>query len=115
MIEAVGERRWPVVYQRHAIVRDAAGKGEGPVLPLAYFSDGVRYTSAISGQPRTISGVWLVNLQTQKRYWIGGMPSQDTCRCGCRGWCSVFPSMNCVSWMLGQLARGMRSPTQRDN
>ena len=84
------------------------------MVPLALFLDGVRYTSMIAGRAGTVLGFCLTNLVTEKRYWVGGVRSGDTCRCGCRGWCTLFPLLNSLKWMIAQLAQGKRFDRRHD-
>ena len=103
--------KWPPIYDSHSVVRDARKKRQPRPLPLAVFLDGVRVTSQVAGRPESILGLWLINLVNQKRYYFGSLRSGNTCRCGCRGWCSTRPCLNAFAWALNQLADGKRYDT----
>eukprot|EP00959_Pyramimonas_sp_CCMP1952_P123033 2572019-Pyramimonas_sp.AAC.1 len=58
----------PPVYQQNKVVRDNIRDGRRPPLPLALYTDGVAYTSAISGRADSITGFSIVNVLTQRRH-----------------------------------------------
>eukprot|EP00959_Pyramimonas_sp_CCMP1952_P316307 6620507-Pyramimonas_sp.AAC.1 len=71
MIGTIAERTWPAVYHQHPVTLDARANGQADPLPLALFIGGVRYSSNVAGRADSISGVWLINLMTSKRYYFG--------------------------------------------
>ena len=114
MIEDAQTMSLPQIYHDHPVVQDAARKKQPRPLPLAVFLDGVRFTSIVAGRSDSVLGLWVVNLVTKQRYWFGGLRTNDICRCGCRGWDSIFPVLSCFAWQLAQLAEGRRFNVRQD-
>ena len=100
------------IYKSHPLVQKALAARERAPLPVAIYLDSVRYTSMIAGRSDSILGLWLVNLLSSKRHVLGVLRHQDFCRCGCHGWCTIFPALRAVAWMVESLQNG-RSPIQR--
>ena len=87
-------------YCEHNQVAKAAAMGWDRPIPLALYVDGVTFKQAASGRSDTTLGVWLTNLLTGSRYLVACVRDSDTCDCGCRGWCTIWPILNYVRWML---------------
>ena len=82
---------------------------EGPVLPIGIYLDGVKFQNR-----DTALGMWLINLVTQRRHLLLCLRKKLMCRCGCRGWCSLFPAFQFISWLLGTLSSGRYPETRHD-
>jgi hypothetical protein len=39
---------------------------------------------------------------------------EDCCKCGCRGWCSLFPVLDVLRWSLSQAAVGTNDTRRHD-
>jgi hypothetical protein len=39
---------------------------------------------------------------------------EDCCKCGCRGWCSLFPVLDVIRWSLSQAAVGTNDTRRHD-
>ena len=59
-------------------------------------------------------GIWAFNAITQKRHYIVGLRVLDFCRCGCGGWCTLYPVMLMLHWSLISLKLGER-PAMKHN
>ena len=85
--------------------RDATAK----VVPLALYSDGVQYEKRDS-----VTGLWMINLATNKRYLLLVLRKRTRCGCACKGWCSVYASLDYVKWLLEILAEGIHPHRRHD-
>eukprot|EP00969_Alexandrium_andersonii_P011182 485865-Alexandrium_andersonii.AAC.1 len=70
----------------------AAARAEGATaVPCALYLDGVRFTRSIgTGRQDSFVGFYTYNLLTGKRHVAGLLRRSELCRCGCRGWCSLY-------------------------
>ena len=96
---AIAERALPRLYFRHAVVANAPA--DCPVFPLAIYLDGVSFT-----RNDTVLRIWLVCLLTNRRWLLMAIRKSDTCKCGCRGWCSLHPLFSVLAWSSVALAEG---------
>ena len=74
---------WPPVYRHHAVVLRCA---RGEAIPIAFYLDGVPLAKRDS-----VLGFWIVNLASGKRHCLVVLRKGFMCKCGCRGWCSLWP------------------------
>ena len=102
MTEGVKKKVWPETYWENAVVRDCQAKGQELPVPLALYVDGVPYTKTGS-----FVAFWITNLVTSQRNLVALLRKSDFCRCGCRGWCSLYPVLLFLSWSLKAMASGM--------
>ena len=51
---------------------------------------------------------------TLKRHIVVALRSIDICKCGCRGYCTLFPILSCIRWQLEALAAGVRPTARHD-
>ena len=56
----------------------------------------------------------MYNCVTQRRHYLESLQLQDMCRCGGRGWCSIYPLMAAFAWSLRALKHGRRPPARHD-
>lgn len=112
--QTIAETVLPPVYHEHHLVRDARQNGLPLPVPLALYCDGVRYTAPLAGRSDSIVGIWAINLLSSKRHLLATVRSRDMCRCGCRGWDTLFPVWQMVAWSLEALARGRRPDARHD-
>ena len=67
----------------------------------------LRYGGAAgAGRLRTIIVVSCCNLVTGRRHVMGVLRKHVCCRCGCKGWCSLYPLLSFVRWSIDALAEG---------
>ena len=98
----------PPCYADHPVVRrfDAP---DDPVLPLCMFIDGAPYS-----QVDSVVGVWVENYITGRRYLVAALRKRLLCKCGCRGWCSMFPIFQTLSWSFRCLADKLHPLSRHD-
>jgi hypothetical protein len=96
--ETVAASEWCENYTQHPLVKSEPA---GSVLPLGIYIDGVKYHSRDS----TI-GFWAINLLTSRRHLLACLPKRELCRCGCHGWCSLFPVLAFVEWTFAAMVAG---------
>lgn len=77
------------------------------VFPVVLYLDGVKFTRTDS-----VQGVFLYNLLSQRRFLVAAVRKGQLCRCGCRGYCTLFPVLLYIRWCLDAMATG-RSPSNR--
>jgi hypothetical protein len=105
LLEAsVGQQSWCKNYMDHPVVRM---HGAGKVLPIGIYVDGVQYQR----RNGTVA-FWCINLVTQRRHLILALQKRDFCRCGCRGYCSIFPALSVIEWSVASMVAGSY-PSQR--
>ena len=100
----------PACYTEHTMVQEARALGKRLPLPLAVYLDGVAFTSVMAGRSDTVLGIWVICLATFKRHLFAAVRSLDHCRCGCRGWCTLFPLFACLAWQLLAMQSGLPPP-----
>lgn len=77
------EDELPLAYLDHPVVRAAP---PATVLPLSIYIDGLPITKTDG-----VIGFHVKNLVTGARHICGTLRKSRLCKCGCRGWCSIFP------------------------
>lgn len=98
----------------HPVTTAARNSGEPLPVPLAFYLDGVAYTSALAGRQDGVLGMWGINLLTWCRHLIATVRKLDVCRCGCKGWCALYPLFHAIAWMFSMLQSGRSSLTKHD-
>eukprot|EP00959_Pyramimonas_sp_CCMP1952_P460142 9479385-Pyramimonas_sp.AAC.1 len=83
-------------------------QGHPEPIPLAIYTDGVRYTSALNSNTDSLLGVWVVNMVSQKRHLVCSLRENQFCSCGCKGWCTYWVIPRYLKWNLEALATGRR-------
>lgn len=94
----------PQSYTQHAAVK---GEPSRPVYPLYFYVDGVAFARHDS-----VVGFYLYNGLTGVRHLCAALRKSELCKCGCRGWCSLWAVLSFLSWSIGCLFRG-RFPERR--
>ena len=77
------------------------GAIENPAQPFAIFIDGLPYALDDS-----VIGFWNVDVITGVRQLSAILRKRRMCRCGCRGWCSLYPFFQSMRWQYESLSRG---------
>ena len=98
----------PPVYHEHRVVRDGAAAGVD-VVPTALYVDGVPYTKTDG-----VIGWWLVNIASGRRHLLVVVRKRNTCKCGCRGWCTFFAVFDYLRWALAAMAEGSWPTSRHD-
>ena len=84
-----------------------------PVYPIALYADGVRYTRAGQlGKIDSLINFTIHNLASGRRHLISVVAKRELCKCGCRGWCSMYVLMHFFKHCLVACAHGIR-PNRR--
>lgn len=95
----------PQSYFEHPVVRGTAD----PVVPLSMFLDGLPYSLSDS-----VLGAWVKNEVTKKRFLVALLRKKLLCRCGCGGWCSLFPLLYWIRCCFAVLASGVYPDSRHD-
>ena len=90
----------------HPAVKEAIRSNRQRPVPLGLYVDGVRYTSQIGARTDSLIGFWLLNLLSGKRHLLCFVRTSDMCKCGCRGWCTLYPILLAISWIFRVLRDG---------
>ena len=115
ILNAVETRAWPPCYNEHVVVRNARLEGRPLPLPLFLYLNAVRYTAPLAGRSDSILGIWAYNAVSNKHHLLVSIRVLDFCRCGCQGWCTLFPVLLSVYWMLKALSLGKRPTARHDS
>ena len=94
----------PPNYHSHPVVRSNADK---TVWPLSLYVDGVPVTKRDG-----LVAVTMTNLATGHRWLLAAVKRSHMCRCGCKGWCTMYHLMAWLRYCITALAQG-RFPTHR--
>ena len=97
MREAIETESLPTEYYHHPVVENRAE--DELILPLAFFIDAVPYS-----QVDSVVGFWVINMITNRRCLLATLRRCMLCRCGCRGWCSLFEMFTFINWSLQAIA-----------
>lgn len=90
---------WTEAYLNHPVVRANPGR---PVMPIALYLDGISFTRVDS-----LLGVFVYSLHTLKRHLVAVLRRSEMCKCGCKGWCSLYPVFAVVHWSFTAMAQGL--------
>ena len=114
MIEQARSQSWPPCYNSHPAVVDAQRRGLPMPIPYCIYIDAVRYTAPLAGRTDSLLGIWLVNCTSERRHLLATLRTCDFCRCGCRGWCTIYPVLLAVAWGAEALLLGRRPAQGHD-
>ena len=91
-------------------------EGDGRcVFPVALYVDGVKFTRSIGpGRADSVIVFTCYNLLVGKRHLLAVLSKRELCRCGCKGWCTVWNVMNFLAWSFAAAADGARPGTRWD-
>ena len=95
--EAIADRTFPDSYFEHPFV---AGGGD-EWFPCAVYFDAAPYIKRDS-----VLVVLIANLVTGMRHCVALLRKNCMCRCGCAGWCSIWPILNFLKWCFCCLKLG---------
>ena len=99
-----GGEDWDLTSYRGHVVTQQPGP---PVFPIVLYFDGVPYSKTDS-----ILGIWVYNEVSGRRHMAVILRKRNFCKCGCKGWCTLWPVWRMLHWSFAALARG-RHPTER--
>ena len=100
------ESELPPSYFRHPVVLRTAFDPL-PKYPLSLYMDGVVVTKA-----EAVINVTVQNLASGRRHLLAAVRRSRLCRCGCTGWCTLYPLMSWLRWSFEAMAHG-RYPAGR--
>ena len=87
----------PASYFSHPVVLSS----EAPVHAFALYVDGINFERLDN-----IIGFFVYNLITGHRHCVASIRKSQLCRCGCRGWCSLFPIFTFLRWSFLSIQNG---------
>lgn len=91
-------------YKAHPVVRANAGT---QVMPVALYLDGIPFTKRDS-----LLAVFVYSLVSYKRHLCAVLRRSHMCRCGCKGYCSLYPLLEALTYSFSAMAQG-KWPTRR--
>ena len=97
--DGVANGEWPPCYGAHPVVQRVLPR---VAVPLAVYLDGVQFS-----RRDNVLGVFVINLATNTRHLAAVLRKYWMCRCGCRGWRSVFCILQVIHWSMVALAEGL--------
>ena len=97
----------PPCYLEHPAVQ-AADPSE-VIHPLSMFVDGVAYSRTDS-----CLGVWIKSIFSEERHLLAVLRRNESCSCGCRGWCSMHPLWESMAWSLAHMLKGEHPACRHD-
>ena len=90
---------WPAAYWNHPVV--VANPGVA-VVPMALYLDAVPTTKKDAAL-----GFFVYSLVSMKRHLCAVLQKSSLCKCGCRGWCTLFPVWQMLHWSFAALRDGL--------
>lgn len=107
--DAIAANKVPPCYHANPIV---TGRADAEVvLPLIIYVDGI----AITRRDGCIAYTMYSPIPPLTRHLLVVLRKEDLCKCGCRGWCTVYTVHAFIKWGLDALADGHHSATRHDN
>jgi hypothetical protein len=98
VIAKAAANEFPPSYYKHKVVREAGGRC---VLPTVIYLDGISFTRNDS-----IWGIFIYSFLSRRRYLMSNIRKSFLCRCGCKGWCTLYTVFAFIRWSLLSLASG---------
>ena len=92
-------QEFPAAYHEHLVV---VRSRPHLAAPVALYLDGIQYATR-----DTVLGIFLVNMVTQTRHLLCAPKKKHLCRCGCLGWCTLWPIFRFLHWSLRALSLGL--------
>lgn len=95
---AVETESWGPRFRAHPLV---LRHGARQVVPLGLYVDGVPFLKRDSA-----TAFWLINLATTERHLALVLRKRQLCRCGCKGWCTMWSALACLQWNIAAMHCG---------
>ena len=89
--------------------KDESMKDDRPLLPCVLYMDGVVFAKRDS-----TLGIWIYNALTKVRHLLVNLRKSEMCKCGCKGWCTIWVVLEFLRWSLEHLRLGKCPPTRHD-
>ena len=96
--DSIVGQEWADNYNDHVVVKRHIGK---TVLPYALYLDGAPFTKNDG-----FLGIFVYCLITMERHLCVLLRKSEMCKCGCRGWCTLFVVLHFLHACFAQLADG---------
>ena len=93
--EALTRKTLPDRYWTNEVVQRTADE----VHVAAVYLDGTPYSKKDG-----VLAIVVANLLTRRRHLVAVVRKSIMCRCGCRGWCTLWPIFNFVAWSFQAMA-----------
>jgi hypothetical protein len=90
---------WTAAYREHPTVTSNPG---ATVMPYAFYLDGISFT-----RTDTLLGIFVYSLHTLKRHLCCVLRRSNFCKCGCKGWCTLYPVFAMLRWSFECLSNGV--------
>ena len=105
--EAINDHLLPPRFLEHPVY---LSKPHGsPVHPVSLYIDGIPFT-----RHDGVISVTVTHLVTKVPHLVALLRKSQVCRCGCKGWCSIFILMTFLRWQFEALARGEHPVARHD-
>ena len=98
---------WPRRFSEHPVVKSATA--DETVVPYILYLDATPYSNDDS-----VLGIFAYTAITEKRHLFCPLRKRDLCRCGCRGWCSLFHVFSVARWCIEAGAKGVWPDVRHD-
>ena len=95
------------LYRDHPLFQECLLNNDPLPIPLALYVDGVPFTNSDS-----FIGFWIEVLPTKTRHIVCLLRKSDLCKCGCRGYDTIFAVWMFIRWSLVHMVSG-KSPVAR--
>jgi hypothetical protein len=96
LVEQVADGDLPAVYMNNAV----AVASSHTVQPVVLYADGFPIS-----KKEGLIGFWVYFYLSQTRHLVAVIRKSRLCRCGCRGWCSIYPVLSFLRWSLHALSQ----------
>jgi hypothetical protein len=107
--EMIESDELPPCYSSHPVVQEAQAAGELPAMPFALYMDGLPYSHVDS-----LVNVSIMNVINKERYVFLVYRKRHFCKCGCKGWCTLYALFKYIEWSIKALHQGL-FPSSRHN
>ena len=98
---------WKPAFDAHPVVQR---HGPNKIIPLGIYIDGVPFNKRDSA-----IAMWVINLATNRRHVSIVLRKRELCRCGCKGWDTIYTALDCLRWQIAYLAEGKLPECKHDN
>jgi hypothetical protein len=86
------------------------GKSAEPLFPVDFYLDGVAFAKRDSAL-----GFWVTNLVSDVHHLIMVLRKSELCKCGCRGWCSIWQVFELLRHSFWNMLQGFWPVQRHDN
>ncbi len=101
------------IFRKHPL-REVLGDTR-PVHACALYMDGIQYSKQNHvSKAESALGVFVYEIKSGRRILAAVLQKGQLCRCGCFGFCTIFPVLFYLEWSLGCAARGERPDKRWD-